>query len=373
MRFLILSHTPHKIEPNAIYAYGPYVREMNLWLKYTDTVEIVAPKVYGSVTPIELKYEHNNIRFNQIPSIQFTSIKCSFISAFRMPIILIAIFNACRRTDHIHLRCPGNIGLIGCIVQILFPSKIKTAKYAGNWNPKAIQPLTYKFQKWVLGNTFLTKNIQVLVYGKWKGQTKNIKPFFTASFKESEVEKPMLRDYSSNLKFVFIGSLVKGKRPLLAIQIVEALHKQGKKVQLDLYGEGVLKIELEDYIVTNNLDKIISLKGNQEKKVIKEALKLAHFIILPSKSEGWPKALAEAMFFGVIPIATSISCVPFMLDYGNRGILIGAKLQEALKRVNQELEDVEALNLKSEKAEKWSQNYTLDVFENEIAKLMRKE
>src|SRR5690606_34200508 len=48
----------------------------------------------------------------------------------------------------------------------------------------------------------------------------------------------------------------------------------------------------------------------------------SHFLILASKSEGWPKAVAEAMFFGCILIVTPVSCVPWMLNYGSRGILI---------------------------------------------------
>ena len=48
-------------------------------------------------------------------------------------------------------------------------------------------------------------------------------------------------------------------------------------------------------------------------------------MILPSKSEGWPKAIAEGMFFGCIPIATPVSCVPWMLADGSRGILVSEK------------------------------------------------
>ena len=43
------------------------------------------------------------------------------------------MYKAMKWADHIHLRCPGNIGLLGCIVQIAFPKKVKTVKYAGNW------------------------------------------------------------------------------------------------------------------------------------------------------------------------------------------------------------------------------------------------
>ncbi len=371
MKFLIISHAVHKIKDKEVYAYAPYVREMNLWLKYVDEVVIVSPKTEGNPNNIEIIYEHDSLSLKVIPNIQFTNFKHSIISVFKLPIIFFTIINACRRVDHIHLRCPGNIGLIGCIAQLFFPRKVKTAKYAGNWDPKAQQPKSYKFQKWLLSNMSLTKQMQVLVYGNWEGQTKNIKPFFTATFRDSEKEALVKRDYSSTLNFIFIGSLVSGKRPLLAIKIVESLFKKGKNVNLDLFGDGVLRAELQDYIIKNELQDYIKLHGNQTKKTIQEKLKTSHFSILPSKSEGWPKAIAEAMFYGVIPIVTKISCVPYMLDYGKRGILIEDKLNKAIRDIEVVINKPNDLDKISQNALSWSQNYTLDTFEKEIEKLLK--
>ena len=252
-----------------------------------------------------------------------------------------------------------------------FPKKIKTAKYAGNWDPKSKQPLSYRFQKWLLVTTRLTKNMQVLVYGNWEHQTKNVKPFFTATYKGSEIEIPDKRDYSTELQFVYTGSLVSGKRPLYVMQIVEALHRQDVQVHLDIYGDGILKEDLQQYITENSLDQIIVLKGNQPMAILKEAFKNAHFALLPSKSEGWPKAIAEAMFFGAIPIATKVSCIPDMLNNGQRGILIEGDLDKDVANIKNNLKNQEALEIMSKKASKWSQNYTLDVFEAEIYKLLK--
>lgn len=370
MKFLIITHVLHKQQNKEWFAYAPYVNEMNLWLKHVDDVEIVASIINSSPTAIDSVYKHKIINFTKIPTIQFTSINKTITSLLKLPIIVFRIFKAGKKAEHIHLRCPGNIGLIGCLVQIFFPKKMKTAKYAGNWDPKAKQPLSYKLQKWILSNTFLTKNMKVLVYGEWKYQTKNIKPFFTATYRKSEIIKPLKRDYSGDLKFVFIGSLVSGKRPLLAIQFIEALQQKGKQIHLDVFGDGVLKEDLQHYITSNKLDSMVSLHGNQSQDVIKETLKGAHFSILASKSEGWPKAIAESMFFGVIPIATRVSCVPFMLDYGKRGIIIEADLKLMVLQIEEALKDVNALELMSERAANWSQNYTLEVFETEISKLI---
>ncbi len=371
MRFLIITHTLHKQQNGHWFAYTPYVNEMNLWLKHVDEVEIIAPKVSGTPNPIETVYKHDAIRFTPIPAIAFINVMWALKSVLALPVILFKLIGACKRADYIHLRCPGNIGLLGCLVQILFPKKTKTAKYAGNWDPGSKQPLSYRFQKKILSHTSLTRNMTVLVYGNWEKQTKNIKSFFTATYKQNEKVALQERSYSKVLQFVFIGSLVAGKRPLFAIQLVEALYKQGKNVILDVYGDGILKAELQEYIMSKALENIVFLHGNQPKTVITATLEKAHFSILASKSEGWPKAIAEAMFFGVIPVATSVSCVPDMLGYNKRGILVEAKLEKALQQVNDALDDKERLKKMSKLALNWSQQYTLDAFEAEVIKLLK--
>jgi len=43
MTLTIISSTLHKHIDGNYYAYGPYVREMNIWTKYVDKVVVVAP------------------------------------------------------------------------------------------------------------------------------------------------------------------------------------------------------------------------------------------------------------------------------------------------------------------------------------------
>ena len=370
MTFAIITHVPHILEQNQYFAYAPYVREMNLWAKYANKLLIVAPISESKKTPIDINYEHKNVDFIAIESFDVLSLKAIVKAIIRIPKISWQIFSAMQKADHIHLRCPGNIGLLGSIVQILFPNKPKTAKYAGNWDSKSNQPLTYRLQKWILSSTFLTRNMQVLVYGEWEASSKNIKPFFTATYQEADKLPIIQRDYINQIGFVFVGALVSGKRPLYAIRLVEELYKKGYNVVLELYGEGIERKILEDYISQNNLDNIVSLKGNQTQETVKKAYESSHFAILPSESEGWPKAIAEGMFWGCVPVATKVSCVPFMLDYGDRGVLIAMDLEKDVPQLETLLKDENLCKRMSQKASDWSRNYTLDVFEKEIKKLL---
>ena len=368
MRFAVFSHVPHYIDKNRYYAYSPYVREINIWSKFVDTLVIVAP-VKKNITEIDIDYSIYTTDFVTLNSLNFTSFKKAIFSTFALPLNFIRIFVEMQKADHIHVRCPGNIGLIALLVQVLFPKKKKTVKYAGNWDPKSNQPFSYRFQKWLIKNKFLTRNTKVLVYGKWKDQAENIISFFTASYSESEREN-IVKVFEPTFNFVFVGSLSEGKRPKLAINVVEELLIRKYRVHLDIYGDGEFAEDIESIIKNKHLTKEIKLHGNQNAGAIKSAYKAAHFSILPSKSEGWPKALAEAMFFGCVPIGTEVSCIPWMLGDGERGIIVKPQTAIASKKIEEFLNDPYILGRMSEESLQWSQKYTLEKFEIEIRKLI---
>jgi len=369
MRFLILSHTPHQITPIGLSAYAPYVKEMNLWLQHVDAVEIVAPRSREALG-LALNYDRNDVDFTPIPAISLTSIFEVIRAILLAPYLFFKIFAAMWRADHIHLRCPGNIGLLGCVAQVFFPKKRKTAKYAGNWDPEAKQPWSYSLQKYILSHEKLTKNMTVLMYGEWPGQSKNCKSFFTATYSENQQLAVKQRKYDLPLRFLFVGSLVKGKSPLYALRLVHELIKNEIPSELYVYGDGPLHKKMQRYIQENDLDQFIYLYGNKDFQSVEQAYRKSHFLILASKSEGWPKVVAEAMWWGVLPIVTKISCVPWMLAEGSRGILIQGFLKKDTKKLMNELNHKNALRTKSNKAQLWSRKYTVELFESEIKKLL---
>ena len=374
MKFCIITHVQHIKNKNQYYGYGPYIREMNIWLQYVDEVQVIAPLVEGSINPIHEKYIHSKLYFIKVPEFEITSLQNIIKTVFKLPKLFNVVYRAMAQADHIHLRCPGNMGLVGALVQILFPNKQKTAKYAGNWDPKSKQPWSYRLQKWILSNTFLTRNMQVLVYGEWEGSSKNIKPFFTATYSEEEIgrlgesEKGRMVE---EVRFLFVGTLSKGKQPLYAIQLVEELYKKGRKVTLELYGEGVLRKELELYIAQNKLEPIVTLKGNQSKQSVLKAYQTSRFLILPSKSEGWPKVVAEAMFWGCVPIASPVSCVSYMMGNGSRGIILKEQLDFDVNQIINVLKNQEVYLKMSSEGQSWSRQFTTDKFEAEIRKLLK--
>lgn len=371
MKFAIFTHVIHHEHNGKYYAYGPYVREINLWLRYVDEVYVVAPRSKTSKTSGKgEKYVHHNLNFTEIYSFNLLRLIEFLKSLVKIPVIFFKILGVMCRADHLHIRCPGNIGLLAVIAQIFFPKKPKTVKYAGNWDPGARQPWTYNLQKWILSNTFLSRNIKVLVYGEWKNQTRNIVPFFTASFSEGEREI-VLKDFKPPYQFIYSGNLVEGKGLKETIDMMKSLREFGLNCKLDIYGDGVMENRLMQMVQELELDQIIVFKGRVNLEELKQAYRKAHFSVLLSKSEGWPKAIAEAMFFGCVPIGTSVSCVRWMMGEGERGIIIkNPEGSRVAKKISKLLPSSGELVEKSRKAQQWSQNYTTEKFSSEIKKML---
>ncbi len=371
MKFLIVSQVLHKQIGQQLYAYGPYVKEMNLWLNYVDELIVVAPVAHDThPDPIDLPYVHQKIKMVRVPEFNLLSWRNRFQTLFAIPWIFYRVLSQMVIADHIHLRCPGNMGLIGCMTQILFPLKKKSAKYAGNWDPASQQPKSYRLQQNLLSNEFLTRNMKVLVYGDWEPNNKNLISFFTASYSESEKTEIEFRPLTGTLRLIFVGSLHPGKNPLISCLVVQMLIQAGVACQLDLYGEGQERKMLEEFVSRYKLDQSIHIHGNVNSQALKSAFKKSHFLLFASESEGWPKAVAEAMFWGCLPITTPVSCVPQMLGKGSRGDLIEKNPSLMAEKIIHYLSNEPEYQKKALEAMNWSRQFTLEKFEAEIKQIL---
>ena len=372
MKFIVISNAPIISRNHDWYAYAPYVKEMDIWAKNVSQIAFCCPNWK----------QDNNLLITKIPffihkkidliDFNLTSIHSIFFSLLTMPFNILQIIRAMFWADHIHLRCPGNVGLLACFVQIFFPWKKKTVKYAGNWDLNSKQPWSYRLQKWILNNTFLSRNIQVLVYGEWENSVKNIKPFFTASYSRCKIDQDIFPRsmHNTSYRLLFVGTLSEGKQPLYAIKIIEKLKAKGIEVSLDIIGDGILMASLLAYCRENDLESVVSIHGNKSADEVEVFYKDSHFLLLPSKSEGWPKVVAEAMFWGCVPFATPVSCVPYMLKDGERGGILSLTLSEDVEQIERLINNPEKYYHLAKSAAEWSRKYTVEYFEEEIAKLL---
>jgi hypothetical protein len=69
-------------------------------------------------------------------------------------------------------------------------------------------------------------------------------------------------------------------------------------------------------------------------------------------------------------MATEVSCVPWMLGHGKRGLLLKQPLESNLERIIDFISNPKRLVDISQSASDWSQQYTLDKFEKDVSYLI---
>jgi hypothetical protein len=79
---------------------------------------------------------------------------------------------------------------VGCVLQIF--SKKRNSQICWKLGSKR-NNLGLTNPKKNTSKYFLTRNIQVLIYGAWEGQSENCKSFFTASYYEIEKQDLVVR------------------------------------------------------------------------------------------------------------------------------------------------------------------------------------
>lgn len=371
MKFLIFSHVIHVHKDGLYYGYGPYVKEMNLWAKYVDELWVLAPlNKHAQPDPIDLAYIHPKIKFIEVPSFQITSLKHLPVAVWASLVVIGKGLYFGAKADHLHLRCPGNMGLLACLVQAFFPWKKKTAKYAGNWDRSARKPWSYRIQQWILNNTFFTHRMKVLAYGSWSDQSKNVLPFFTASYSHTQISPVSKPEIVEGINLIFVGSMTVNKSPETSYWVAKELINKGFNCALTFLGKGPELERLKMVAKSDNLEDKVKFLGNVSGDRVIEELKKAHFLVFASQSEGWPKAVAEAMFWGCIPVTTPVSCVPEMLGFGERGYLINENRLQLIEYISEMLNAPSKYSEVSEKAMAWSRKFTLETFEEQIACLI---
>lgn len=166
---------------------------------------------------------------------------------------------------------------------------------------------------------------------------------------ELALQKELIQSPAPDIKetrLVFVGSLTRRKRPDLLIHTCIRLLNDGEIITVKLLGSGPMQSELETLISTSGYSDKIKLVGHKSNPY--PDIQNADVFILPSESEGIPRAALEAMFFGVSCILRNIDANFELIDNNQKnGLLFGTDedlyptLRQAIKmkvkRSNQNL------------------------------------
>jgi glycosyltransferase involved in cell wall biosynthesis len=125
------------------------------------------------------------------------------------------------------------------------------------------------------------------------------------------------------IRLAWAGRVVtdKGLDDLFAA--VVRLRAEGLPATLDLLGDGPDRLALEQRAAELGLTRALRWRGHlTDRPTYMDRLRDADLFVLPSRAEGVPKVLVEAMAAGLPVVATRVGGVPALMQSGSPGRLV---------------------------------------------------
>lgn len=356
-----------------LFAYGPYAREIDLWADLFPTVIIAAPCRYEAPPKDVAAISRANICIVPQAETGGTSFPDKVRQLLMLPLLVYTLIAAMKGADAIHVRCPGNLGLLGAILAPFY-SKCLIAKYAGQWNGYPGEPWSYRLQRAILKSSWWKG--PVTVYGKWPNQPSHIVPFFTSVLNESQMdlarEAADGKSFGNSLRVLFVGRLTKGKNVHVLLAALSELKDEGIDLLCTIIGDGPERSNLEAQVSNFGLGSRVTFTGALDFDQVLDQYAHADVLVLASETEGWPKALSEGMAFGLVCVGSNRGLVPWMLGEG-RGYLAEPgdvnSLAETLGKIVSSPEECREI---SSRASVWAQQYSLEGLGRALRELLSK-
>lgn len=154
-----------------------------------------------------------------------------------------------------------------------------------------------------------------------------IVPVMVNETDRSEVRQQMGAG-ENDVVLLSVGRLVYQKAHEYLVSAMPAVLKELPNVKAGICGDGLLRADLEAQIRSLGLEKEIKLFGMQAN--VTKYLAAADVFVLPSRWEGLPIALLEAMSAGLPVIATRVEGVDEVVEEGVQGVLVQPESTEEL-------------------------------------------
>lgn len=368
---VVVSATYHHRHEGRLWAYAPYARELAVWADLVPDLLVVAPEVDAPPPADTAPIERDNVRLFGLPPTGGETVGAKVRQLLALPRLLLLATRAIRQGDAVHVRAPGNTAVLGIVLGPLFSRRL-VAKYAGQWVGYPEEPTTVRLQRAALRSPWWRG--PVTVYGEWPDQPRKVVPFFTSVLDHAQVEHARrvaaTRRPGDALEVLFVGRLTAPKNVDAVVEAVAAVHDGGVDVRATVVGDGPERGALEALAARRGLRDRVRFEGALAFDEVLDRYERADVLALVSESEGWPKAIAEAMTFGVVCVGSDRGLVPQMLG-GGRGLVVPAgdadALATALRRLAADHDELAAM---ARRSAEWGARYSLDALGQAVRDLL---
>jgi len=135
------------------------------------------------------------------------------------------------------------------------------------------------------------------------------------------------------IRFLFIGSLIELKQVELLISALSLIKGAGDKWLLTIAGDGPMRASLERLCKKLGIEEFCSFLGKVPPFDIPPLISKHHVLVLPSKREGRPNVVLEAMASARVVIASDIESCRELVSHNKNGFLFDSSSPQGLYQI----------------------------------------
>jgi len=173
------------------------------------------------------------------------------------------------------------------------------------------------------GASYVTERFLQKKYPNKLPNKKSTEMHYETYYSSVEIEddeistKPITYCQNEIFKIVHVANAINGdiKGHYALINAVDIVKKSGRKVKVCCIGDGTKIDEYRKYVQKLGLEHEVEFRGRiSDRKKIFDILRSSNLMVLPTRMEGLPRTIIEAMAVGLPCISTPVAGIPELLD-----------------------------------------------------------
>ncbi len=346
-RLLVVGSDPVWKNGDKYFTLSPFNTFFSAFLQYFDHVSMALPFLGNK---IQLK--NGIVMPDEIEIIELPGFKgvIDFIrkSIWILPNLIPLLSKEIKQSNAVMVMHDDFLGLI-TLLQVRRQKKphllflggnqveVVRNKYTGlkRWGAIFLARLFEKIDQY-----WMDRGLTVLVTGRemierLSAPGRRIYPYFTSLILEEEIIFRKPRDISLNfVNILYAGFLTENKGVHILLQAFAKFREKyhATEAKLHIAGDGYFRPKLEEICQQLKITENVIFHGFiGDKEKLKQLFLNSDLFVLPSKSEGIPKVLLEAMAYGVPILTTNVGGIPDIIQNEVNGLMVPPNSVEELE------------------------------------------
>jgi hypothetical protein len=377
LKLAVYSHKPCWRSPGSPTGYatdGGFPMQMAAISELFDETVLVVPCAGGEGKAGERQLAGHNLSVRPVDYPRGAGIARKLDMAAWTMRNRVALFGTLRWADAVHAPIPGDIGTIGMLLA-WSARKPLFVRHCGNWAVQrtVAERLWRRFMETQAGG----RNVMLATGGGAEPpapRSPAVEWIFSTSLTAqqlSAVSIDHMPPSSGRLRLITVGRQEPLKGTSVVLDAMPAIIAEWPDAHLDVVGAGSAIPDLQRFVTQQELSGHVTFHGAVDHPRVIELLQSAHMLCFPTtSSEGFPKAVLEAMACGLPVVTSTVSVLPHLMAGGAGWALPDPRPSSVASAVLACAGSSEVYTIASKAAARTARQYSLEAWQATIAEAL---